>query len=187
MITRIQEIGQKTVEDFRNADKKAKQLLQILICGSHEEMDIKIIEQFRDKQRERGIEGTFLLKDLQIILEDGKEPLVHEKVHHVWNVMKKGDNIPLIILFAGKSASQSQGLNAEIQTISHDREKISCAHLFKVEGVKLVSHEECFTHIRIIKNDEEFSREAEKVIDSYFHQAKMYYQAEQERKNEQTI
>lgn len=160
-------------------------MLQILICRSYKtKEDLAILEKLRDKLRTKGITGTFLMKDIRIVDEKDKEIKLspHEKMHSIWNVMKEGDNFPLFILFAGKSASESLGLNAEIQTIAHDKEKIDCAHLFKITDVELVSHEECFSSLKEIEDGNEFIVEAEKIVDVYLKQAKMFYRAKREEK-----
>lgn len=184
MVPNLDEISKKIASDFYNINKKAKNLLHILVCGSYKtEDDLKIIETFCKKQIARGITGTFLMKDL-VIEDEGKVINLppHEKMHLIWDVMKDGDNVPLFILFAGKSADASMGLNAEIVTIAHDKKKIDCAYLFKLPTVKLVSHEGCFSNIKEVKDGEEFIIEAEKIVDAYLKQVKMFYQARKEEK-----
>lgn len=185
MVSTIDNISKKISEDFHDIDKKAKNLIHILICGSYKsEEDLQIIEKFRDRQKARDITGTFLMKDIKIVDENNNEIEIvpHEKMHLIWNNMKKGDNIPLFILFAGKSADESRGLSAEIQTIAHDKEKIDCAYLFKIPNVQLVSHEECFSNIEEVKDGDEFIIEGEKVIDAKLKQARMFYQAKEAEK-----
>ncbi len=173
------ELPNKISAKFSEADEKAKKLLSVMVCGSYkDETDLAVLERLRNKQREQGI-TTFLMKDVII---DEKLPL-HEKFHYLWLYMKENDKVPLFIIFAGKSASESLGLNAEIQTIAHDKEKISCAYLFRFPGVNLVSHESCFTHVKIVKDYDEFVSEAEKVINSCISQIRMYYQAKKEGEN----
>lgn len=185
MAPTIGEISKKIAKDFSNIDKKAKNLLQILVCGSHKsEKDLGVIEDFRDKQKARGISGVFLMKDIEIVDENGNKIDIppDEKMHLIWDAMKEGNNIPIFILFAGESADISIGLNAEIQTIACDKKKIDCAYLFKMPSVDLVSHEGCFSNIEKVKDEEEFSNKAEKVINAHLKQAKMFYQAKEEEK-----
>lgn len=117
------------------------------------------------------------MRDIEIIDENGckKEVPFHEKMHYIWDRMKEGDNVPTFILYAGKTASESQGLNAEIQTIAHDKKKIDCAYLFRVNGAQLVSYQYCFTNVRDVINGETFIIEAEKVIDALVHQKRLFY------------
>ncbi len=181
----LDKISKKVAQEHKDLDKKAKGLLHILVCGSYDGMDIEIIEKFRDMQRKKQISGVFLMKDIQLRVGESEiEPPLHEKLHHIWTIMKQGDNIPIIVLFAGQSASHSQGLNAEIQTISHDPEKIKCAYLFKTEDVQLVSHEKCFTHVNVVTDEREFIQQADEIVQAHLNQAKMFYQDEGKRKNE---
>ena len=175
MDQKLSDISTKVSLSFKDINEKAKKALSIMVCGSYkDESDLRIIEKFRDQQREKGVTGTFLMTD--IITEEKELPL-HEKFHHLWLQMKKDDKVPLFIIFAGKSASESLGLNAEIQTIAYDKEKISCAHLFKFPGINLVSHETCFAFTREVRTHEEFIEEAEKVVNNYVNQIRMFYQA----------
>ncbi len=179
----VEEISKKIAEDYKDSDKKARDLIQVMICGSYKtEEEINIPEKFRNILRKRGV-LAFLMKDIKLTDDDGQEITIpfHLKMHHIWNIMKKGNNIPAFILYAGKTASESQGLNAEIQTIAHDKQKIECAYLFKVNGIQLVSHQECFANIRTVRDGDHFIIEAEKVIDAIIHQSKQFYSAEQEK------
>ncbi len=154
--------------------------MKVLICGSYKtKEDLETLEKFRERLKKKGIPGVFLMKDIRLIDEKTGDELAispDEKLYHIWQIMKEGNQIPVFILFAGKSANISLGLNAEIQTISSDKKKISCAHLFKISGVDLVSHEQYFANVKEVSNADEFINEAEKVIDSYLKQAKMFYQ-----------
>jgi len=185
MIETINELSKRIASDFSNIEKKAKNLLHILVCGSYKtDEDLAIIEKFRDKQKERDIPGVFLMKDIPVIDKQGNEieiPL-HEKMHLIWKRMNEGDNVPLLILFAGKSASSSTGFNAEIQTISCDKEKIDCAYLFKVSNINLVSFEKCFANTQEVQDGDDFIEKAEKAVDAFLNQAKMFYQYGSEEK-----
>ena len=181
----IDSISRKIADDFSDIEKKAKNLLHILVCGSYKTPeDLGVIKGFRDRQKVKGIFGVFLMKDFKIVDDQGNEmkmPL-HEKMHLIWKRMKEGDNIPLFILFAGESAGSSTGLNAEIQTISCDKEKTSCAYLFKFPNINLVSHEKCFANVQEVKDEDDFIEKAEIIIDAFLNQAKMFYQAGEEKK-----
>jgi len=62
MAPTINEISKRIAIDFQNIDTQAKNLLQVLVCGSYKtEEDHNIIKKFRDRQKEKGISGTFLM------------------------------------------------------------------------------------------------------------------------------
>jgi hypothetical protein len=172
MTSRFKIISEQVIQNSRDLEKKANKLLHVFLCGSYQKEDLKILEEFKAKQHEKGIEGVFLMKDI----EPDQDLLFHEKFEQIWKMMNSGDNIPVIILFAGESATQSQGLNAEIQTVASHTGKRECAHLFKMPGIHLVDHQMDLHYVYEIKSKEEFFREADRVVQSYFRRAKVFYQ-----------
>lgn len=129
----IQELSLQISEALKEKEKKAKNVLRILICGSYHPTDKQHLIRLRDKLREEGYAGAFLMEEFEI----ERNPDNATKFHLIWGTMNESDFRPLIILYAGENSNESTGLNSEIQTVANDSEKRNVATLFKHPNAQL--------------------------------------------------
>lgn len=178
----INEISEKLAEDFKTIDAQSRNVLKILICGSHLGDDKKHIADFRDRVRdELKVPGAFLMEDIEV---EGT-PELHQKFDLIWNLMLKGDNVPLCIVFAGETGDKSVGLNVEIGDIAKDSEKKPHTSIIRLKGVKLATHAEefpCYT----VEDPEDFKRVGISIIQAKIEEIKSFllYRSRKGGKNE---
>lgn len=158
----VKDLSFNVTKDFENHETLARYLLKVLICGSHGGGDKKHLTDLRDELRtetEFKIPGAFIMEEIG----PDKKIDFHHKFELIWKRIKKGDSIPLCILYAGKTATTSQGLNAEIQNVAEDPEKMKYSYLIRHEDAKLVDHANDFIP-HIVKSPEEFKKVAKSII-----------------------
>jgi len=158
----LKELSEKVTKDFKDKDIRARNLIKVLICGSYLGEDKKHIEDLRDELRnEFEIHGAFLMED--IISGEGIK--LHQKFELIWHNINKGDNFPICIIYAGKTASESLGLNAEIQEIVKDMRKKQNTFLIKHKNVNLIHHADEIVKCYTVSNPDEFKKIAKELIE----------------------
>lgn len=166
----LNDLSNRLASDFSNIDVQAKHMLKIFICGSHLNGDKMHIAALRDEVRdELGIPGVFIMEDIEV---DGVSGL-HHKFELIWQNIMKGDNVPLCIVYAGVSAGESTGLNAEIQNIACDENKRQCTHIIRHDGVRLVDHANEFPCITV-DSPNRFKRIAKDIISAKLNYVKSF-------------
>jgi len=158
----LQNLSEMIAQGFEDVDRLARNMLKVFICGSHIDGDDKDLENARDEiKNELKVPGVFLMRDIET-----KQKLPYnQKFDLVWTHIAKGDNVPLCIMYAGKNAGKSQGLNAEIQAVSTDPEKKASTHLIRFEGIRLVNHADEFPSYHV-KGVDEFKGTAKRLVEA---------------------
>ena len=155
----ILEASEKIKRILLDKRERAIASLRIFILGSYEEegKDKEVLLKFQSKLHEFGVKA-FLMEDLM-----PKEKDYKRKFDAIWDFMKQAPN-PFFILFAGKSAENSQGFLSELVDIANDKNKLDVAHLFMIKGVKLPHHAECYLNCHEVPDNEMFEKSAYTLI-----------------------
>lgn len=134
----IIDLSKRVAEILSDTEKRAIATLKVFIIGSYHKEDKVHLENLRDKLLSQEI-TAFLMEDIEVKTDNFKE-----KFKAIWKYMTEGANKPLFILFAGKSAANSQGFITELVEIANDKDKLDVAYLFRTNGVKLPHHAKCY-------------------------------------------
>lgn len=159
----LNELSDFITKDFQDINKLARNLIKVFIRGSYLGDDKHHLENLRNELRnddEFKIPGAFLMEDI----ETEKEMKFHQKFELVWNNITKGDNYPLCIVYAGETASDSLGLNAEIQTIVTDSNKKQNTYLIRHIGIGLVQHADEIVNCHHVKSVDDFKKIAKDIV-----------------------
>lgn len=170
----INELSNKISKDFTKSERQARTLLKVFICGSHKtDKDKKCIEELcdelKDKKGKFRIPGTFIMEHIKT----RTEMKFHQKFDLIWDRITEGPNVPLCLLFAGKSASKSQGLNSEIQNTAKDQIKKQNTILIRLEGVELTHYADEFPY-HTVKSNSEFKKLAKNLVIAKLNEVKSF-------------
>jgi len=170
----ISALSNKISKDFTDTEKQARTLLKVFICGSHKTAkDKKCIEELcdelKDKKGKFKIPGTFIMEHIKTKTEMN----FHHKFELIWDRITEGPNVPLCILYAGKSAFKSQGLNSEIQNIAKDQIKKQNTILIRLEGVELTHYADEFPY-HTVKSNNEFNKLAKNLVITKLNELKSF-------------
>lgn len=176
----IRELSEQITKDFENDQKLAMASLKIMVCGSYkDECDKEIVNEITFSLRRKGFYGCFTMNDVP-----GPEGIPFNiKFENIWQQMKKGSNIPMFILFAGKSASISTGLNSEIQDVVNDKSKVECAYLITLPDVELTHYAKSLANTHIVNNKQEAIEKAVSLTEAKMHQIINFLVYERMRQN----
>ena len=108
----IKEALADIAEELKKDAVKVRTSMAIFIGGSYYLEDKKYLEQLRDKLKEEGFPGAFLMEEI-----DGGENDLNLKFHKIWKHMSQLN--PLFLLFAAQflSAKNQYRYLAMIQSV----------------------------------------------------------------------
>jgi hypothetical protein len=170
----INELSGRVSSDFSSIDVQARNLLKIFICGRHKDLvDKQCIEELcielKDLNGEFKVSGTFIMEHIKTV----EKMEHHQKFELIWKQIQMGDNFPLCIMYGGKSATISQGFNAELQTVCKDQSKKQHTVLIRHNEAQLVPYANEFISFSVNSNDE-FKKVAKNIVRSKLAEIKSF-------------
>ena len=102
-----------------------------------------------------------------------KEMEHHNQIELIWKQIQMGDSFPLCIMYGGKSSTNSQGFNAELQTVSKDQSKKQHTVLIRHNEAQLVPYANEFIYFTVNSN-EEFKKVAKNIVRSKLAEIKSF-------------